>query len=159
MAAAGDDALGAAHGASPNLEFVRGLYHAWQEGDLDTALAGIAADIEWIEPSDTPDGQSRRGPQGVLDSMAEWTEPFEDYRIDVVEEIDLGDQVLIGLTQSGRGKASGAAVESEVWHLWTVREGKAARAQMFRAKEDALAAAESPSHTRLSEDSGTHAHG
>ena len=40
-----------------------------------------------------------------------------------------------------------------------VRDGKAARLQMFRDKAAALAAAEAPGHTRLSEDSGTHAHG
>jgi uncharacterized protein len=138
-----DEAQTALVGAeSANLALVRGLYRAWEAGDVDAALAGIAPDIEWIEPADTPDGQSWRGPQGVLDSMAEWTEPFEDYRIEVLEEIDLGDQVLIGLTQSGRGKASGVAVESEVWHLWTLRDGKAARAQMFRGKSDALVAAE-----------------
>ena len=73
--------------------------------------------------------------------MVEWTEPFDDYRFEVVEEAEVGDQVLIGLTQRGRGKASGIAVESEVWHLWTVEDGKATRAQMFRTRADAVAAA------------------
>jgi ketosteroid isomerase-like protein len=140
MPATGDDPPSPGAG-SPNVELVRGLYRAWEAGDLDAALAGIAPDIEWIEPADAPDGQSWHGPQGVLDSMAEWTEPFDDYRIEVVGEVDLGDQVVVGLVQRGRGKASGVAVESEVWHLWMLRDGKAVRVQMFRNKTEALAAA------------------
>jgi ketosteroid isomerase-like protein len=139
-----DEALAAARAGSPNLELVRGLYRAWEAGDLDAALAGLAPDIEWVEPVDTPDGQSWRGPEGVLASMAEWTEPFDEYRIELLEELDLGDQVLVGVLQSGRGKASGVAVESEVWHLWTLRDGKAVRAEMFRTRADALQATAAP---------------
>jgi len=120
---------------------VQRLYDAWIAGDAETALAGIDPDIEWIEPTDTPDGQLWRGAEGVLASMAEWTQPFEDYSFEILERLDLGEQALFGLVQRGRGRGSGAQVESWVWHLWTVKDRRATRLEMFRDKEAALAAA------------------
>ena len=117
------------------------LYDAWAAGDTDTALAGIDPDIEWIEPADNPDGEARRGPEGVLASMAQWTQPFEDYSYEIVERTDFGARALFGLVQRGRGRASGARVESRIWHLWTVEAGRATRLEMFMDRDAALAAA------------------
>ena len=124
-----------------SVALVQRLYDAWAAGDTETALAGIDPDIEWIEPADNPDGQARRGPEGVLASMAQWTQPFEDYAYEIMERTDLGAQVLFGLVQRGRGRASGVRVESRIWHLWTVKAGRAARLEMFMDRDAALAAA------------------
>ena len=40
------------------------------------------------------------------------------------ELIDAGDKVLAFIRTSGRGKASGVAVEAHVWNVWTFRNGK-----------------------------------
>lgn len=124
-----------------NVERIRRLYDAWEAGDIDAALAAVDPEIEWIVPQDSPDRRSWSGPAGVLESMAEWTEPFEDFRFEVVEVRDLGGPVLVDLFQHARGKGSGVTVEGHIWHLWTVREGRAVRAEMFRSREEALAAA------------------
>ncbi len=117
------------------------LYDAWAAGDIETALAGIDPDIEWIEPAESPDGQAWRGAEGVLASMAKWTQPFDDYAFEITESIDLGDRALFALVQRGRGKSSGVDVESPIWHLWTVENGRAIRVEMFFDRDDALAAA------------------
>lgn len=127
-----------------SVAFVQRLYDAWVAGDTEAALAGIDPEIEWIEPSDSPAGQTWRGPDGVLASMAEWTQPFEDYAFEIVERLDLGDRALFGLVQRGRGRSSGVLVESQVWHLWTVRDRRATRLEMFRDRETALAVAGAP---------------
>jgi ketosteroid isomerase-like protein len=124
-----------------SVALVQRLYDAWAAGDTETALAGIDPDIEWIEPADNPDGEARRGPEGVLASMAQWTQPFEDYGYEIVERTDLGAQALFGLVQRGRGRASGVQVESRIWHLWTVKDRRAARLEMFMDRDAALAAA------------------
>ena len=40
------------------------------------------------------------------------------------ELIDTGDKVLTFVRVSARGKASGVEVETNVWNLWTFRDGK-----------------------------------
>jgi ketosteroid isomerase-like protein len=40
------------------------------------------------------------------------------------ELIDAGDKVLGLVRVSGRGKASGVAVEAYTWNVWTFRDGK-----------------------------------
>ncbi len=120
---------------------VQRLYDAWVAGDAEAALARMDPDVEWIEPSDTPDGQTWRGVDGVLAAMVEWTQPFEDYAFEIVERVDYGERVLFALVQRGRGRLSGIDVESTVWHLWTVKDGKAVRLEMFRDREEAVAAA------------------
>jgi ketosteroid isomerase-like protein len=130
-----------AGGSESNVDLVRGLYAAWQAQDFDTALAGIDADIEWKEPPDAPDSRSWRGPDGVVDSTENWTAPFEDYEFEIAESAEIGDQVLITLLQRGRARGSSVSVEEHIWHLWTLRGGKAVRMAMFTSREEALAAA------------------
>ena len=129
-----------------DVERVRRLYEAWSAGDLDTAIAGMDPDIEWLEPADSPDWRHWRGPEGILASMEKWTEPFEEFGFEIVEIAPAGERVLVQLHQHAQGRGSGARVEGDIWHLWTLVGGKAVRAEMFSNREEALAAAEAPVH-------------
>jgi ketosteroid isomerase-like protein len=44
-------------------------------------------------------------------------------RLKVEELIDAGNKVLALIRFGGRGKTSGADVETLVWHVWTFRNG------------------------------------
>jgi uncharacterized protein len=134
-------ALAAVRAVEPEMGLVVSLYEAWTAGRAEELLSDIDPDIEWIEPADSPDRQRRNGPAGVLESMAEWTEPFEDYRVEIKEVVRAGDHVLVESVQAGKGRGSEVEIRSPLWHLWTVRDGKAVRAEMFREREEALAAA------------------
>ena len=123
-----------------NVDLIRRLYEAWNAGDVETAMAGVAPDVEWVEPPDNPDGSAWQGRDGVLAAMTHWTEPFDDWEFEVFEIEEVGDQVLVGLKQWGRGRTSGAAVESDGWHVWTLRDGVGTRMLMFRSRSEALAA-------------------
>jgi len=129
-----------------NVERIRRLYEAWSAGDLDTAIAGMDPDVEWLEPADSPDARAWRGAEGIVASMEKWTEPFEDFGFAIVEMVPAGERVLVQLHQHARGRGSGAEVEGDIWHLWTLVDGKAVKAEMFSSREEALAAAESPVH-------------
>jgi ketosteroid isomerase-like protein len=58
-----------------------------------------------------------------------------------LEFVDLGDQLVVVVAMSGRGRGSGAAVEMTFTQLWTVREGKAASLHDYATKAEALEAA------------------
>jgi ketosteroid isomerase-like protein len=131
--------------SSEDVELIRRLHEAWLAGDRETALAGVHPDIEWVEPYDAPEPETHLGAEGIEESMAEWTAPFEDFSFEIRELRDLGDGlVLARVHQRGRARGSTVPIESTIFHLWTVREGRAARAEMFRTEEEALEAAKRP---------------
>jgi ketosteroid isomerase-like protein len=51
------------------------------------------------------------------------------------------DKVVVVVFQRGVGRTSGVPVERRVGQMWTVRDGRAVRWQIFKDREEALAAA------------------
>jgi len=128
---------------SEDAELVRDLYEAWFSGDRDRALARVHPEIEWVEPPDAPDSDTHRGPEGVEFSTERWLSGFEEWRMEIEEIRDVRPgKVLVSARQHGRGRGSSAEVVARIFHLWTVRDGRALRMQMFLNEPDALAAAE-----------------
>jgi ketosteroid isomerase-like protein len=125
-----------------NVELVRRGFEAFNRGDLDAAVADFSADCEYIPSGAVPDAAPvYRGPEGYK-QFGRWLwEEFDDARIEVHELIDAGDQVMVSMTNQGRGRRSGAETSWHVWQVWTVRDGKVARGQGFTRKEEALEAA------------------
>ena len=68
-------------------------------------------------------------------------ERVEDPHLEVHELTDAGDQVLAALTLRGRGKQSGVETSWEIWHVWTLRDGRVVGHQAFTNRAEALAAA------------------
>jgi ketosteroid isomerase-like protein len=125
-----------------NVQVVRRMYDAFERGDFDSALAHFDPNIEWDEPPDNPGARKWHGRNGVERALATWMGAFEDYRYELRELIDCGDDmVLLAAWQSGRGKASGVQVSEENFCVFTVRDGKIVRQQMFRHPDEALEAA------------------
>jgi ketosteroid isomerase-like protein len=55
--------------------------------------------------------------------------------------IDAGEAVVVPVRISGRGRASGARLDTRLVHLWVLRDGKAITGEVYRSTEDALEAA------------------
>jgi ketosteroid isomerase-like protein len=101
--------------------------------DLEWDFSGFRG---WIEDA------HYYGHAGFDEQMQRWTEPFEDWTMEIDELVDPGGDDILALgTQRGRLKDSGAVVEMEFGQIWTVRDGKLARIRIFATREDARAAA------------------
>jgi ketosteroid isomerase-like protein len=101
----------------------------------------VPEDIRWETPLDSPEPEVVHGRQAAKGSMRNWLEGWESLEItDVVLE-DFGDRVLASLTQHATGRSSGAVVESRLFMLWTFRDEKLVRMQMFLDEDQARAAA------------------
>ncbi len=125
-----------------NVEVVRRAAEAFNRGNLDAAVADAAPDIEYVATGALP------GLQGVFRGVEEYKrflhwvpDEFDDPRADPTEIIEAGDQVVVGLTISGRGKQSGVETSWNFWQVWTIREGKSVRGQGFASRDEALEAA------------------
>ena len=76
---------------------------------------------------EAPDPQTYTGRAGVREALAISDESFEDFTMEPVDLIGVGDShVVVVLRMSGRGRGSGVPVEEEIAHLWTVerRQGR-----------------------------------
>jgi hypothetical protein len=66
---------------------------------------------------------------------------FEDVHYEIEDLRDLGDQIVIRVRGSARGRGSGIQVDGTLGHVWTLRGGKAARFDVYGTWEEALKAA------------------
>jgi ketosteroid isomerase-like protein len=68
-------------------------------------------------------------------------EAYPDLRVEVLDARSNGDKVLLWVRFVGHGAASGIPLDMELAHLYTMREGKAARAEEYMDRDEALEAA------------------
>ncbi len=127
-----------------NVEIVRRMYEAWLAGDFSTVYATLDESIE-LNPDQEAAwvgiGEVYRGHDGIRSYMRSVYEAFDEYRPEVEQLIDAGDQVLTLAVEHGRGRGSGAEVEAHrTAHLWTLRDGKAIRLDLYLNRGEALKA-------------------
>ena len=94
--------------------------------DLETGMVGVGA-------------QSRNfGVDGFRQTWLEWVAPWESYRAEITRVIDCGDDVLVITDDYGRKPGMTAEVRLFGAAVWTVRDGKVARAFFYTDRQDAL---------------------
>ena len=129
-----------------NVEIVRRIYDAWMADDYETVFSTFDPDVRlnpdpeaWWVGMD----EDYLGRDGVRRYMRAVYESFEDYRPEVEEIVDAGGgRVLTLAIEHGRGRGSGAEVQAHrTAHLWTLRDGKAVRLDLFMDRERAVEAA------------------
>src|SRR4051812_13773165 len=82
----------------------------------------------------------RLGLTGLTTGWADWLEPWESYRTEIEDVIDAGDDVVVLVRDYGRRPGMTAEVSLLGAAVWTVRDGKLARARFYPNREDALRA-------------------
>lgn len=82
-----------------------------------------------------------QGVDGLRRVWAEWLSPWESYRTETQEIVDLGDRVLVLVRDFGRRAGIEEEVSQHSASIWTVRAGKLARADFYADRTQALKAA------------------
>jgi ketosteroid isomerase-like protein len=124
-----------------NVALLRAAYEAAGREGIDSVPAWelISDDIVIRDRPEAPDAQTYRGREGVRRALAISDESFDDFRLEPVDLIGVGDRhVVVVLRMFGRGRGSGVPVEEEIAHLWTVEHGKAVAMQVYSKAQDAL---------------------
>jgi len=118
---------------------VESIYEAYRRGDAAGVLASFDQEILWGYPDNLfyAEGAPFRGPNEVFNKIfvrlaTEW----EDFRIEPVEFIAEGDRVVVLARETGTYRETGAAIEVDTAHIWTIRDGRAIE---FFAYTDTLA--------------------
>ncbi len=129
-----------------NIEVVRRLLDAHEEGDFETVYAIYDPQIVWrigrieqlnsvgIEPIYV-------GHDGVRTFWREWLNAWETVTFEYEQFIDAGDRVIVVLSQRMRGRTSGAEVDMRSYvQMWTVRDGRIVEMELLESREEALRA-------------------
>jgi ketosteroid isomerase-like protein len=98
-------------------------------------------DFESLAPGVPGTEKVHVGLGGLRAAWLEWMKPWMTYRTEIKQAIDAGDRVLL-LTQDyacHEGVAQEVKVDGSA--VWTVRDGKIARACFYPARSEAFAAA------------------
>jgi ketosteroid isomerase-like protein len=124
-----------------NVDRIKRAFDAFSNGDLETAFEVIDPSFELndrIVPEANP---SERGPDALIANVGRVTEAFGDVIWEPREIVDRGQYVLVRVHLSARGRHTSLPIEEDVGHLYTVRDGKAVRLDIFRTWGEALEAA------------------
>jgi len=115
-----------------NVEALKDVYAHWEQGDFWTSdIFDPEVEIVWAD--DMPDFRAGEEPgmatieAGIRNLLAAW----EDFACIPEEFLPVEDSVLVLFTARGRGKGSQVQVEAKWAHLWTFKDGRAIRMEVF----------------------------
>jgi ketosteroid isomerase-like protein len=131
-----------------NVEIVRRRYEnfaatghsltRWTQGMRET----IAPDFVWDMSKfrGWPEQQTYEGVEGASVFLRNWLEAWDDWELEVEALHDAGDRVVAIVRQRGRSKTSGLLVDMAFGQVWTIRDGKSTRMEMYADPAEALEA-------------------
>jgi ketosteroid isomerase-like protein len=124
-------------------EAYEALSTAVREHDFDAYFRDyVHPEIEWVPMEGSPDGTTvLHGHGPVKARLMEMLEAIEEARIEAEEFIDAGEQTVIAVRISGRGRGSGIDVEANWFHVVTAQNDKAVRIEWYAERAKALEAA------------------
>ena len=125
-----------------NVRTVQEAYAAFGRGDIAALLAMLDEGVEWVTPGPPevmPTAGTRRGREGVAEFFSTLAETDDIEVFEPQEFIARGDKVVAIIKCRTRLKATGRAVDDELVHIFTVRDGRVTR---FREYFDTAAAVE-----------------
>jgi ketosteroid isomerase-like protein len=124
-----------------NVETAERALDAFNRRDTDAVAGLITVDFEWFPAMPTLlGGGSFKGREGIEAYRMEIDDTWEEYRSVALEFRDLGDRVLMLGRLEGRGRGSGAAVDSPQGVVIDFVDGKMSRTRTYLNHAEALKA-------------------
>jgi ketosteroid isomerase-like protein len=124
--------------STDNVELLRPIYDEWSRGNWEPRFAVYAPDMEWGWSDEFPGAGVARDDTDKSERLRQWLSGWQDWRCEAERFVAGGDTVVALTRYRGRGKTSGAAVDTEGAHVWTFRDGKVIRLVVYSSRERAL---------------------
>ena len=123
-----------------NVELVRAGYERYTtRGELGQDYTD---DFVWdVSNLHWPGQQVYKGADGARTFLREWADSWVDWELEPESFHDAGDRVVVLLHQRARSKSTGMPVEMSFAQIWTLRDGKRTRMEMYSDPAEALQAA------------------
>jgi ketosteroid isomerase-like protein len=98
--------------------------------------------VEVCIPGAYPEGaQTFRGLEGLRRWVDTTREVWEEWRFIPERFLDAGDRVVVLVRVVARGGSSGVTLDRETAHIWTVRDDRVSRCEVYLDRSEAIAAA------------------
>jgi ketosteroid isomerase-like protein len=123
------------------IETLRAVYEAISRGDWDSALHQAGPDFEFVPPDQNPIAGTYRGPEAIRGFFDELWAAFEKVSIEPGPFLESGERIVVTLLMTLWPSGSGAKVEMQITHLWTMRDGGPVRVKVFLDRDEAIEAA------------------
>jgi ketosteroid isomerase-like protein len=124
-----------------NVDKTLGFIEAYNRRDFDAAMEFFDARVDWVLPAHQR-SDSCCGPDQVRRFWEDLDENFAELSLRPQEYVDAGDRVAVRLRHFGRGRGSGAEIDTEMYHqVTTFRDGWVVRIEYFTDWAEALKAA------------------
>ena len=124
---------------SANAAYVRRTYELVNAGKFDALVDGLEPGFEWHPVELAPGQTPRRTADEVKLAVDDFTGAFAEFRTEVEELIEEGDQVIAVVRHVAR--VGGGDVERRETHLWTFAAGRPRSLREFEERDAALAVA------------------
>ena len=118
-----------------NVKLMKDLYDAFGRGDIPAVLGAMSPAIQWHQAEGNPynpSGQPWVGPDAVLNNLfmrlgTEW----EGFAVHPWAFHGAGDSVIVEARYSGTYKPTGKSMDTQVCHVWDIKDGKLTRFQQY----------------------------
>lgn len=125
-----------------DVDLLAAAYAEFRRGDISAVLEKVDPGVVTERAAPLPDPVVYHGHEGLLRTLTEWTEDFEDFDLEADGLFDEGDgRIVARIIQRARGRGSGAKVEGEFWFVHETAGGKLLRLTMFADRDQAFALA------------------
>jgi len=117
------------------VDLLQSVYEAFSRGDIPTVLGAMSTEIRWSEAESNPympSGEAWVGPDAVLSNLfirlgTEW----DGFAVHPRSFHDAGSSVIVEARYSGKFKATGRSMDTQVCHVWDIEDGKLTRFQQY----------------------------
>ena len=126
-----------------NTQLAQDAYAAFGRGDMPALAEVMADDIEWVspgDPNDDPQAGTYHGKDNVLGWFGKLAENLDFQTFEPRDFIAQGDKVVSTVYAEATVRSTGRAFVNDEAHVWTFRDGKLARFQIYYDTAAAAAA-------------------
>ena len=120
--------------AEENTRLAQSAYQAFGRGDVATLAEMMTDDIEWVnpgDPDDDPNAGTFRGKEAVLGWFDGLASTLDFTTFEPREFIAQNDKVVSLVYAEATVRDTGRPFVSHEAHVWTFRDGKVARFQVY----------------------------
>ncbi|MFH4966125.1 ester cyclase [Gaetbulibacter sp. M235] len=118
-----------------NVGIIEGTYNSFAAGDVDSVLAAFDPNIVWNEAENFPyaDGNPYIGGEAIVKGIfARLGGEWDNFHIANLKIHDMSNNMVLATGRyQGTYKKNGAALDIQMAHLWTLKDGKIVSFQQY----------------------------
>ena len=122
-------------------ERIRGLYEHFTRGEIAEAVEMVDPDIVVVDAEELPGGRTYRGRADVAGALRELYEMFDGPTVEI-QDVRVGPDRAVALIHArGRGQSGGVPIETDIAHVFLLRDDSIVEMRVFLDHAAALAEA------------------